>query len=415
LNSALKAGGRASQGDGGFRISRHRLRSLLVAGELAFSLMLLIGAGLLVRSFSGLQAVRPGFNPEHVISGALTLTGPKYRGNEGDKAVARAYLEIVERLRRTPGVRSAGAVGVLPFTNAISWGGIQVEGYVPPPNEPEMQVDQRVADTTYFQTMEIPLLQGRFFNDQDIAGAQPVVIVDAKMAHRFWPRESAVGKRIRPGSRAPWFNVVGVVATVRQYGLDQDLRPAFYYAHQQSPSNRMYLVARSAGDPAALSAELARVAHAVEPDAPVFAVSTMPRLIYRSLARQRFSMTMLAAFAAFAMLLGAVGIYGVMSYLVAQGTHDLGVRIALGAPRASILRMVVRQGMTVAAAGIAAGLIGAFALTRLMQTLLFGVSSTDALTFSIVAAFLAAVALAASYVPAWRATRVDPLTALREE
>jgi putative ABC transport system permease protein len=177
----------------------------------------------------------------------------------------------------------------------------------------------------------------------------------------------------------------------------------------------MYLVVRTAGDPAALSGALAREVHAVEPDAPVYAISTMPQRIYQSLARQRFSMTMLAAFAAFAMLLGAVGIYGVMSYLVTQGTHDIGVRIALGAPRAGILGMVMRQGMTVAAAGIAAGLAGAFGLTRVMESLLFGVSSTDAFTFSAVAAFIAAVALLASYVPGWRATRVDPLTALRDE
>ena len=177
----------------------------------------------------------------------------------------------------------------------------------------------------------------------------------------------------------------------------------------------MYVVARTAGDPAALASAIAGEVHAVEPDAPVFAVSTMPQRIYQSLARQRFSMTMLAAFAGFAMLLGAVGIYGVMSYLVTQGMHDIGVRIALGAPRGSILRMVVRQGMAVAGAGIVVGLAGAFALTRVMESLLFGVSSTDGLTFSVVAVFLAAVALAASYVPGWRATRVDPLMALRDE
>ena len=414
LNTALKAGGRASQGDGGFRLAKHRLRSLLVASEVALSLMLLIGAGLLVRSFVRLQNVRPGFNPEHVISGAFNLTGPKYRGMD-NKVVARSFQEVIDRVQRLPGVKSAGAVGVLPFTTAISWGGLQVEGYVPPPNEPELQVDQRPASTTYFQTMEIPLLGGRYFNDHDTPDAPPAAIVDAKMAQRFWPRGDAVGKRVRSGSRAPWRTIVGVVATVRQYGLDQDLRPAVYLPHQQSPWSRMYVVARTAGDPAALASAIAGEVHAVEPDAPVFAVSTMPQRIYQSLARQRFSMTMLAAFAGFAMLLGAVGIYGVMSYLVTQGMHDIGVRIALGAPRGSILRMVVRQGMAVAGAGIVVGLAGAFALTRVMESLLFGVSSTDGLTFSVVAVFLAAVALAASYVPGWRASRVDPLMALRDE
>jgi putative ABC transport system permease protein len=263
--------------------------------------------------------------------------------------------------------------------------------------------------------MEIPLLSGRFFANHDTTDAPLVAIVDAKMAQRFWPRGDAVGKRVRNGSSSPWRTIVGVVGTVRQYGLDQDLRPAIYTAHQQSPSTRMYVVARTAGDPAALSGALAREVHAVEPDSAVYGVNTMPQRIYQSLARQRFSMTMLAAFAGFAMLLGAVGIYGVMSYLVTQGMHDIGVRIALGAPRGSILGMVVRQGMAVAAAGIAAGLAGAFALTRVMESLLFGVSSTDGLTFSAVAAFLAGVAFVASYVPGWRATRVDPLTALRDE
>ena len=412
LNGALKAGGRASQGAGGFRLRRHRLRALLVVTELAFSLVLLIGAGLLLRSFLRLQQVPPGFNPDHVISAQMTLSGPKYRD---DATVARAYREILDHIARLPGVRLAGAVSTLPFTSSVGWGGLDIEGYVPPPNEPELQVDKRAVAGPYFQAMEIPLLAGRFFDAHDVPGATPVVLIDEKMAKHFWPRETPIGKRVRNGSRSPWLTIAGVVGTVKQYGLDQDLRMVVYFPHAQVPFNRMYLVARSRQDPAALSAPIVSQVHAVEPDTPVYSVDTMPSRIHDSLARQRFSTSMLALFAAFAMLLGGVGIYGVMSYLVTQGTHDLGVRIALGANRAAILGLVVRQGMWLAFAGIAAGLAGAFALTRVMDSLLFRVSATDGATFIAVALFVAAVAFAASYLPAWRATRIDPLLALREE
>jgi predicted permease len=412
LNTTLKAGGRASQGAGGFHIGRHRLRGMLVAAEIAFSMILLIGASLLVRSFLRLQQVRPGFNPDHVISLRMALVGPKYRQ---PGATARAVQEILGRVSRLPGVKAAGGVSALPFTASVGWGGIQIEGYVQPPNEPELLADQRAATPDYFKAMEIPLIAGRMFDDHDTADSPPVVLIDEKMAKRFWPRESAIGKRVRNGPQGKWMTIVGVVGTVKQYGLDKDLRMAEYSPYAQAASGRMYLAARTAQDPATLAASVTREVHAVEPDAPVYEVSTMSQRIYDSLARERFSSTMLTAFAAFAMLLGGVGIYGVMSYLVTQGMHDLGVRIALGASRGSILGLVVRQGMTLAGAGIGAGLAGAFALTRVISALLFQVSATDIATFSLVALFVAGIALLASYVPAWRATRVDPLVALREE
>jgi predicted permease len=263
--------------------------------------------------------------------------------------------------------------------------------------------------------MEIPLITGRSFDDRDTPDSPPVVVVDEKMAKRFWPRESPLGKRVRNGSRAPWMSIVGVVGTVKQYGLDQDLRMVVYSPHAQMTHSGMYLVARTAQDPAQMSAAIAQAVHQVEPGAPVYAVATMSQRIYDSLARQRFSTTMLAVFAGFAMLLGGVGIYGVMSYLVTQGTHDLGVRIALGASRGNILGLVVRQGMWLAGIGIIAGLVGALVLTRVMSALLYQVSATDVVTFATVALFVAAVSMVASYVPAWRATRVDPLVALRDE
>jgi predicted permease len=412
LNTGLKAGGRASQGAGGFNTSRHRLRSLLVVSELALSLMLLIGAGLLIRSFLRLQSVPPGFNPDHVISARLSVNGPKYRA---DKAVAQFYQALGERLARLPGVKSQGAVSALPFTASVGWGGIQVEGYTPPPTEPELQVDFRAATTDYFRTMEIPLRAGRFFSEHDVTGAPPVVMIDEKFARRFYAHDNPVGKRLRFGPKAPWMTVAGVVGTVKQYGLDVDGRIVMYLPEGQQAFNGMYVVARTSTDPASLAGAMAREVHAIDPDVPVYDARTMPDRLYDSLARQRFSMTMLLAFAIFAMILAAVGVYGVMSYLVTQGTHDIGVRIALGAGRRNILRMVVSQGVQLAAAGIALGLVGALALTRVMATLLFGVSATDAVTFSAVPGFLAVVAILASYLPAHRATKVDPMIALREE
>jgi macrolide transport system ATP-binding/permease protein len=288
---------------------------------------------------------------------------------------------------------------------------MQIEGYTPPPGQPELQVDQRGATPGYFETMEIPLKQGRFFTLHDTPDSQHVAIIDEKMAHRFWPAGDAIGKRI---GRDPkdMYTIVGVVGIVKQYGLDTDTRMVVYFPDLGIPG---WLVARTVGDPNALAASMARVVHAAEPQMPIYDVRSMQDRLYDSLARQRFSMVMLGAFALFAMILAAIGVYGAISYLVTQSTHDIGVRIALGASRGAILRMVVRRGMDLAATGIVLGLIGALGLTRVMATLLFGVSERDAATFAAVTGFLAAVALAACYIPALRATRVDPMVALREE
>jgi predicted permease len=412
LNSSLKAGGRSSQTEGGFNMARQGLRSLLVIAELALSMVLLIGAGLLIRSFTRLASVPPGFNPEHVISMRLAEAGPKYRS---DKARIQFYQQIGDRISRLPGVQAQGAVSTLPLTASVGWGGILIEGYTPPPSEPELQVDMRVATNDYFRTMEIPLAQGRFFNDHDTSDVPPVVLIDEKMAKRFWPRESAIGKRVRSSPKNPWFTVVGVVGTVKQYGLDIDGRMVVYYPEQQSADGGLYLVARTSNDPASAASAIVREIHAIDPGVPVIEVRTMQERLHDSLARQRFSMAVLGGFAGFALLLAAVGVYGVISYMVTQGTHDIGLRMALGAQPRNILGLVVRQGMTLAAIGMVVGLIGAFSLTRVMATLLFGISATDTVTFSAVTLFLGAIALVASYVPALRATRVDPVIALHYE
>jgi predicted permease len=410
LNTSLKSGGRSGQSDGGMRIGRHRLRGLLVVSELAFSLILLTGAGLLIRSFIRLQAVPPGFATDHILSMRVVASGPKY---QDDGAIDRLFREIEGRVAHLPGVRSEGLTSVLPLTGDVGWGGIGVEGYTPPPGQ-ELQVDLRITSSDYFRTMNVRLVKGRFFSEHDSAGAPPMAIVDEKFARRFWPNDNPVGKHLWFDPKKP-FTIAGVVGVVKQYGLDNEGKIAVYFPHRQQLSNDMYVVARTSADPAGLAGGITREIHAVDPDVVVYDVRTMQDRLYDSLARQRFASTMLGAFAGFALLLAAVGVFGVMSWLVSQTTHDMGVRLALGAQPGDIVGLVVRQGMALAVIGIAAGLLGAMLVTRVMTSLLFGVSATDELTFGAVSMMLAPVAFAATAIPALRAARVDPMTALRVE
>jgi predicted permease len=407
LTSTLKAGGRGDHGDGGFGSGRLRLRSLLVVSELALALMLLIGAGLLVRSFMRLQEVPPGFNPDRVISMRLGSSGRRFDTPQASNAFFRV---VAERIASVPGVTHRGAVSTLPFTNSVGWGSINVEGFQPQPGQ-ELQVDIRGASPDYFRTMEIPVIKGRAFTLDDTApDAQPVTIVDEPFARRFWPNGDVLGKTL-------WFDpkrkmtIVGVVGMVKQNGLDVDGRIVTYLP-MGGVGN--YQVARTASsEPASVAAAIVRAIHEVDPTIPVYDVQTMGDRMYSSMARQRFSTLMLGAFAAFALLLAVIGVYGVLAHLVAQGRHEIGVRMALGAPRGRILAMVVRQGLELTAAGVVLGLIGALALTRVMSTLLFGISATDAITFGLVPILLIAVALVACLIPARRATAVDPQVALR--
>jgi predicted permease len=405
LITTLKAGGRSGQIGGGLRVGRHRLRGLLVVSELALSLMLLIGAGLLLRSFQRLSNVDPGFRPEGLLTMNVVAAGPKYHDNA---AYERFYEEVTDRVAHLPGVVSTATTDTLPLTGSVSWGGIQVEGFTPAPGQ-ELQVDQRAVSPGYFHTLEIPLKQGRFFSRHDVAEEPRFAIVEDRFAARFWPHENPIGKHVWFDPKKP-ITVVGVVGTVKQYGLDDAGKIAVYF-----PGDGRSLVARSQSNPESLANAIVREVHAVDPAVAVYGVRTMQDLLYRSLARQRFAAIMLGSFAVFALILAAVGVYGVMSYLVSQGTHDIGIRVALGAPRGSIVGMIFRQGMELAAAGIVAGLIGAAALTRVMASLLYGISATDGVTFSAVALGLAAIAALATYVPARRATRIDPLSALRDE
>jgi putative ABC transport system permease protein len=413
LNVSLKAGGRSGQSDGGLHLRRGSLRGLLVVSELALSLMLLIGAGLLIRSFVRLQNVPPGFATDHVLTMEVAAAGKKYQDDKNEKPIINFYKEVESRVAHLPGVTAEGVVSALPLTGEVGWGQIHVEGYAPPPGQ-ELQADVRVASTDYFRTMEIPLRKGRFFTGDDTGDKPQVVVIDEKFAERFWPDGDPIGKHLWWDPKKP-ITIVGVVGVVKQYGLETDGKIATYFPQAQQPDQKMFLAVRTSSETAGLASAVVSEIHAVDPDVVVYGIRTMQERLYDSLARQRFSSAMLGAFAMFALLLAAVGLYGVMAHLVTQGTHDIGVLVALGARPGNIVGLVVRQGMLLAGIGIVVGLACAIGLTRVMASLLFGVSATDLLTFSAVPALLAAVAFAATTIPAWRATRVDPMVALREE
>ncbi len=410
LNAALRSSGRGLRSS----VKSDKLRGVLVVVEIAFSLILLIGAGLLVRSFVRLEQVPPGFHPERVVSMMVTLRG----GNFDSTAKWTQFLDSMRvRVRGLPGVESVGATSSLPLSGTGGWSGIEVDGFARGPNEPELQSDQRNATPDYFETLRIPLLAGRYFSERDTVASAKVAVIDETMAHRFWPNGSAVGKRLRltVNKVNPWIEIVGVVGVVKQYGLDADTRMTVYFPQSQFPLATMYIVARTKSDPAATVPAIVRAIHSIDPQLPVYGVRAMEERLARSLARQRFAMSMLGAFAGFALILAVVGIYGVVSYLVTQSTHDIGIRMALGAVPRDILGLVIAHGMKLTFAGLLAGLLGAFALTRFMESLLFGVHSSDALTFASVALTLGVVALVASYVPAMRAARLNPTSALRED
>jgi predicted permease len=393
------------------------VRRLLVVSELALSVMLLIGAGLLIRSFAHVQQVPPGFNSANVLTLELTMTGRKY----ADAAkVLETYKLLWDKLKTLPGVTAAGGVTALPLSNMMAWGPITVEGRVPAAGEKFINVDIRVVGGDYFAAMEIPLRSGRLFNEHDTRETYRAVIVDEHMAAQLWPGADPIGKRIRTGGfdvtpDTPWMTVVGVVGRVKQDALDADSRMAIYHAHTQRPGRAMNVVLRSASDPAALTSAVRKQIREIDPDLPLYNVRTMEQRVDESLARRRFSMLLLTLFACLALGLAAIGIYGVIAFLVSQSTREVGIRMALGATPREILMLIVRQGLVVAVIGVVAGLAGAFVLTRFMNTLLFGVRATDPLTFVAIAATLAAVAVLASYLPARRAARVDPMVSLRSE
>ncbi|MFL6207319.1 MAG: ABC transporter permease [Pyrinomonadaceae bacterium] len=418
LNTALKEGGRASS-DGP---RRQRLRGLLVAAEFALALMLLVSAGLLVKSYARIQAVSPGFDPEHILTMRLVLPDTKYK----DLGAQRTFYDsLFARLRALPGVEAVGGNNLLPFAGGGGSRSMLIEGQPVPPGAPHPEEQLRFVTPGYFAALHIPLLRGRDFSAEDTDTAPPVAVVSRAMAARYWPGAEAVGKRIAysgigQGGTPKWIEIVGVVGDIKHRSLAEAERPMIYVSAYQPlfagfTMPPLYVAVRTQDDAAALAAVVRREVARLDPEQPLASLKTMRERLAESVAQRRFQMTLLGLFAVLALALATVGIYGVMAYSVVQRTHEIGVRIALGAQRRDVLRLVIGQALMLTLAGVGAGLLGALVATRLLTTLLYGVSANDPATFAGVALFLITIALVASYIPARRATRVDPMVALRYE
>lgn len=414
----LKQGRGTGEGSSG----RHRFRSALVVAELSLALVLLAGAGVFLKSLAKLKEVDVGFRPQGLMSASLALPQRQYDTPEKQIAFLSSALE---RLSNSAGVVSAAAGVPLPFSGFGGSASFDIEGRVAPPGDPGPHGDIRGVSSRYFETMGIRLIRGRFFTDQDRLGGQPVAIVDENLAHEYWPNQEALGQRIRNGNNDPWKTIVGVVAHVRHYqvvgeetssiGTEGSAKGVYYFPLYQQNSSNFFLIARSKGDPTALAAAIRSAVHDVDPSQPVSDLRTMDQRITLSMGPRRSAVTLLSVFATMALILASVGLFGLIRYNVMQRTQEIGVRMAIGASRKDILHMVLGESLRLALLGVAGGLIAAFALTRVLSSLLYGVSATDPLTFASTSLALTLVALLASWVPAWRATRVDPLVALRYE
>jgi putative ABC transport system permease protein len=408
LHSVLKEGGRSSVGG-----ARALLRNGLVAAELALATMLLIGAGLLLESLMHLQNVRLGFRPEGLLT--FQLSPPEVKYPDIVKA-SLFYRELLERLRTVPGVRGAALSSGVPFGAGT---------YSRTPTAPvgksllqpgdSLPIDGRSVSPDYFRAMRIPLVEGRYFTDEDTATAPPVMIVSQETARRAWGKEDPLGRVMRIVGSGKEFTIVGVVGDVHNSALNEDPGPAMYYSAWARLWPTMDVVVRTAGDPLPALPAVRRRVRELDPELPVSTVRSMDQWLSASAAQPRLNAVLVAVFACVAMLIAAIGVYGVLSYSVNQRTREIGLRMAMGAPRSSVLRLIVREGMLVALAGIGAGLVGAAAVSRVLASLLYGVPERDPATFAGVAAALAVVALAACAAPAWRASKVDPMVALRCE
>jgi putative ABC transport system permease protein len=376
--------------------------------------MLLIGAGLSVRTFLSLLKTNPGFDPDNVMTAKISLPVAKYK----DRAQRAAfYNDLVQRVKTSPGVESAAVVNYLPLGGSNSSDAYLVEGEAEPPPGQENSGRYRVATPDYFHTMRIPIVAGRSFTEHDEAGALRVAIVNQSFARKHWPDQNAIGRRIRfagPLDKSAWIEVIGVIEDVR-HELNKPVTPEFYLPHAQDPWSTMIVVARTNADPASLAGAIRQHVWSIDTDQPVFELQTMQEVRSASVTVFTFSSVTLSIFAGIAMLLATLGIYGVMAFAVTQRTQEIGIRIALGATTPAVLKLVVAHGIKLALLGIGIGLVGAWALTRFMKTLLVGVQPTDLLTFALVSGCLFIAALLACYLPARRATTVDPLVALRYE
>jgi predicted permease len=426
VHETLKETGRGTSG-------RHWLRSSLVVVEVATTLVLLIGAGLMIRSFYRLQKVNPGFSYEHLTSFTVALPEKKYKNAEQRD---QFFSQLLENLRGLPGVETAAAATGLPLGNNGWQTGFIIDGRPRPPRDQTPLMEACLVTPDYFRAMNIPLKNGRYFTDHDdrswLAGkdlskldeierdtaGMNAVVIDEEFARRYWPNEDPVGKRIAMGSEEhpSFLTVLGVVGRVKMEGLSHDSnRVQGYFAFAQNPSSDMTVVLKASGDPNQMIAAVRQQVKQLDPDQPIYSVRTMDEIRAESVAPERLNLTLLSIFAGIALILAIVGIYGVMSYSVTQRTHEIGIRMAIGAQPRDVFRMVIGQGMMLALIGVGIGLVGAFGLTRLMATMLFGVEPTDPATFAAIAVLLTIVALVACYVPGRRATKVDPVVSLRYE
>ena len=412
LVETLKEGGRGTS-EGG---RRNRVRNVLVVVELAMAVILLVGAGLLIQSLWRLQKVNSGLQPENVLTFNIGLPDVKYNSEKQ----GQFFIDLKQRLESTPGVQSASVILPLPLSGDRFVISFEIEGRpLPPKDHPNAEFFANGVG--YFKTMGIPIIKGRDFDERDKHGSTPVIIISEAFVRQHFPNEDPIGKRIKPGistyedEDSTMREVIGVVGDVRNRGLDTDPRPAYYMPQTQLPFSQMIVVVKTLGEPRSLVSAVTKQVAAMDQDVPLFAVKSMEEYLSASVAAPRFSTTLLSIFAAVALVLTVVGLYGVMSYSVAQRTNEIGIRLALGAQSRDVLLMIVKQGSTLILLGLVIGLGGAYVLTRLIASFLFGVTAKDPFTFAAVAVLLAIVGLLACYVPALRATKVDPIDALRSE
>ena len=407
LNDTLKEGGRGATG------VRARSRNLLVVTEIALSLVVLVGAGLMIQSFLRLKRVNIGLNAQNVLTASVSLPRAKYKGEQR----ATFFKQLLERVRNLPGVEAASATATVPLSGD-NWGrSITIEGFPVLPVGQAPMIQHTVVTPGYFRTMGIPLLAGRDFNDADANDSLDVTIIDERLAREYWPNESPIGKRVRfgpPEDNEPWHTIVGVAGTVRDQRMQEDTRKSVYLPHQKIPVGGLALVARTTANPEDLAGAIRREVAQLDPDLPVSA-STMEEVVAESIWQPRLYATLFGAFAGGALLLALIGIYGVMAFLVQTRTHEIGVRMALGATTRDVFKLIVGRGMKLTAVGVLIGVGGAIALTRLMHSLLFNTSATDPVTFILISLLLSFAAFLACYLPARRAAKVDPLVALRYE
>jgi putative ABC transport system permease protein len=419
LYESLKEGSRGSTGGRPSQL----IRSTLVVAEVAFSLLLLVCAGLLIRSFYLLMAEDLGFNPERVLTGQIWLPESHYASGP---PVLNFYQQLIDRTGALPGVKSASAVNFLPLSGWGDFCNFDITGRPIAPADKPNTTQYRVADWRYLRTMGITVKSGRDFTSSDGPNAEGVVLLNEALVHRYWPDENPVGKQIRlkfpptnspwqPVARESWLTIIGIVGDVREWEWGEEKVGQIYLPYAQNPSRIMRLVIRSSGDPSALAPTMRRVVASVDPSQPVTEIRTMDQFLAQAVSQRRLNMLLLGVFAAIATILAAIGIYGVMAYAVTQRSHEIGIRMALGAEPGDVLKMIVGDGMKLAVIGLLIGIVGAAILTRYLASELYGIKTTDPSTFVGVAFGLATVAAAACYFPGRRATKVDPLTALRHE